>query len=166
MIKLILKKRFEWPGVRLCLITGKHFATKISKSFIPKSTSSITPCHICPSLPILALSLLPSTDYKIWMARCAAVSHHREAFWYLDEYILQLGQIHFVIWTNIFKMIFEWPGVRLCLITGKRFATLVVSRAPTLVQSSHYDPSHRNITIVVISSRGSQICHWVVVHQL
>ena len=82
MIKLILKKRFEWPGVRLCLITGKHFATKISKSFIPKSTSSITPCHICPSLPILALSLLPSTDYKIWMARCEAVSHHREAFCY------------------------------------------------------------------------------------
>ena len=36
------------------------------------------------------------------------------------------------------------PGVRLCLITGKRFATLVVSRAPqTLVQP--YSTSHRHI---------------------
>ena len=92
----------------------------------------ITPCDICPSLPILALSLLPSTpDDRIWMARCET------ATCYLDKYSLQFEQIHFtirkntfchlkkihfVIWTNIFKIRFEWPGVRL-LITGKRFAT-------------------------------------------
>ena len=37
------------------------------------------------------------------MDRCETVSHRREAFCYLDKYILQLEQIHFIIRNKLAK---------------------------------------------------------------